>query len=205
MTYIEENKLIREQFDLVVLSIGFKPSKNVLDLAKKFNIELDEYGFNKSKPFSPLQTSREGIFACGMFSSPMDIPETVADASGVASQVAALLNPVKFTQIQEKVFEVPEKEIDITEEPRIGVLICHCGINIGKYVDIPQVIEHIKTLPNVVFCEYNLYSCSSDSQARIKEVIKPDKQNYKIYQDLFTVYRRIYMNLKMAMNSGISK
>ncbi|MFX0143661.1 MAG: CoB--CoM heterodisulfide reductase iron-sulfur subunit A family protein, partial [Candidatus Hodarchaeota archaeon] len=76
-----------------------------------------------------------------------------------------------FTEVREKIFEIPEKEIKITDEPRIGVLICHCGINIGKYIDIPRVIEHIKTLPNVVFCEDNLYSCSSDSQQRIKEVI----------------------------------
>jgi heterodisulfide reductase subunit A len=101
----------------------------------------------------------------------MDIPETVADASGVASQIAALLSDVKFTQVREKVFEIPEKEVKLTDEPRIGVLICHCGINIGKYVDIPCIIEHVKSLPNVVYCEDNLYSCSSDSQIRIKEVI----------------------------------
>ncbi|MHA1257831.1 MAG: heterodisulfide reductase, partial [Promethearchaeota archaeon] len=101
----------------------------------------------------------------------------MADASGVASQVAALLSSAKFSQIKEKVYEIPEKEVKLSEEPRIGVLICHCGINIGKYIEIPQVIDHIKKLPNVVYCEDNLYSCSSDSQVRIKEVIEEHNLN----------------------------
>jgi len=116
-------------------------------------------------------SSKEGIFLAGFCQGPMDIPETVADASGVASQVATLLNSFKFTETKEKIIGIPEKIVKETDITRIGVIICHCGINIGKYIDIPQVIEHIKTLPNVVFCEDNLYSCSSDSQERIKEVI----------------------------------
>ncbi|MFX0004752.1 MAG: 4Fe-4S binding protein, partial [Candidatus Hermodarchaeota archaeon] len=131
------------------------------------------YNFFKEKNhFTKSISSKKGIFLAGFCQGPMDIPETVADASGVASQVAALLSSAKFTQIKEKVFDIPEKAVDLTEEPRIGVLICHCGINIGKYIDIHEVVKHIKSLPNVVFCEDNLYSCSSDSQTRIKEVIE---------------------------------
>jgi heterodisulfide reductase subunit A len=107
----------------------------------------------------------------------MDIPETVADASGVASQVAMSLNSVKFSEIREKEGIEPEREIKITDAPRIGVLICHCGINIGKYVDISSAVEYVKTLPYVVHVEDNMYSCSSDSQIRIKELIKEHNLN----------------------------
>ncbi|MFX1425586.1 MAG: FAD-dependent oxidoreductase [Promethearchaeota archaeon] len=159
--------------NLVVLATPLVPSKGTEELAKILDIELDDYNFFKEKShFTKSISSKEGIFLAGFCQGPMDIPETVADASGVASQVAALLSSVKFSQIKEKIIEVPEKEVKLTDEPRIGVIICHCGINIGKYIDIPKVIEYIKNLPNVVFCEDNLYSCSSDSQERIKEVIK---------------------------------
>jgi len=158
--------------NLVVLATPLVPSKGTKEFSKIIGIELDHYDFYKEKSyFNKSLSSKDGIFLCGFAQGPMDIPETVADASGVASQVATLLNSAKFTEVKEKVFEIPEKKVGITDEPRIGVLICHCGINIGKYVDVPEVREYVKTLPNVVHCEDNLYSCSSDSQVRIKELI----------------------------------
>ncbi|MHA1988021.1 MAG: FAD-dependent oxidoreductase [Promethearchaeota archaeon] len=164
--------------NLVVLATPLVPSNGTKELAKILDIKLDTYDFFKEKYyFDKALSSKEGIFLCGFCQGPMDIPETVADASGVASQVATLLKSSKHSQIQKKEFEEPEKEVKITDTPRIGVLICHCGINIGKYINIPSVIEDIKTLPNVIICEDNLYSCSSDSQVRIKEIIQEFKLN----------------------------
>ena len=57
------------------------------------------------------------------------------------------------------------------EAPRIGVFICHCGINIGGVVNVPEVVEYAKTLPDVVYAEDNLYTCSSEGISRIKEGI----------------------------------
>ena len=158
--------------NLVVLATPLVPSKGTEELARILDIDLDEYKFFKEDShFFKSKSSKKGIFLSGFCQGPMDIPETVADSSGVASQVAVLLSPARFTQIKEKKYDIPEKEVKLTDEPRIGVLICHCGINIGKYIDIPKIIDYIKALPNVVFCEENLYSCSSDSQVKIKEVI----------------------------------
>jgi heterodisulfide reductase subunit A len=164
--------------NLVVLATPLVPKKGIGSLAKILDIELDKYEFFKEKSyFKKSLSSREGIFLCGFCQGPMDIPETVADASGVAAQVATLLNSVKFTKVRDKVFDVPEKEVSPTDEPRIGVLVCHCGINIGKYVDVPSVRDYIRSLPGVVWCEDNLYSCSSDSQELIKENIKEHNLN----------------------------
>jgi len=158
--------------NLVVLASPLVPSRGVKELGKSLGIELDKYNFFQEKSyFDKLKSSRDGVFLCGFCQGPMDIPETVADASGVAAQIADLLNSVKYTQIKEKTFDIPEKEVKITDEPRIGVMVCHCGINIGNYVDVPRVVEYVGKLPNVVVCEANLYSCSSDSQIRIKELI----------------------------------
>ena len=175
---LQNGKFNNFRANLVVLATPLVPSKGTEELAKVLGIGIDKYHFFKEKSFFDKSlSSRDGIFLCGFCQGPMDIPETVADASGVASQVATLLNSVKFTEVKEKVFEIPEFEVKLSDEPRIGILVCHCGINIGKYVDVSNVVEYLKKLPYVVHCEANLYSCSSDSQTRIKEVIQEKKLN----------------------------
>ena len=52
------------------------------------------------------------------------------------------------------------------------MFICHCGINIGSVVNVPEVVEYAKTLPGVVYAEHNLYTCSQDTQERIASQIE---------------------------------
>jgi heterodisulfide reductase subunit A len=69
-------------------------------------------------------------------------------------------------------------EIDVGEQPpRVGVFICHCGINIGAVVDVPAVTEYAKTLPDVVIADNNLYTCSADTQVILKRMISEYKLN----------------------------
>jgi len=63
------------------------------------------------------------------------------------------------------------------EEPRIGVFICHCGVNIGGVVKVPEVVKYAKTLPNVAYSEDNIYTCSEAGLASIKEAIKKHDLN----------------------------
>jgi heterodisulfide reductase subunit A len=60
----------------------------------------------------------------------------------------------------------------LSEEPRIGVFICHCGVNIGGVVNVPEVTEYAKTLPHVTYAEHNLYTCSEAGLVAIKKAIK---------------------------------
>jgi len=59
--------------------------------------------------------------------------------------------------------------------PRIGVFICHCGHNIASVVKVEELVEHAKTLPNVVWVDRNLYSCSEEGLASIKDAIKENQ------------------------------
>jgi heterodisulfide reductase subunit A len=63
------------------------------------------------------------------------------------------------------------------ESPRIGVFVCHCGINIGGVVNVPKVVEYAKTLPDVAYAEDNLYTCSSEGISKIKEGIAKHNLN----------------------------
>ena len=63
------------------------------------------------------------------------------------------------------------------EEVRIGVFVCHCGTNIGGILDVPTLAEYAKTLPNVVFSQDNLYTCSEVGLTEIMENIKEQNLN----------------------------
>ena len=133
-------------------------------------MELNQYDFAKTDLFNPVQTTRPGIFACGAFSSPKDIPDTVTQASAAAGCVNQLLYEKKGTLITEKT--LPPEIFVRGQSPRIGVFICHCGTNIGGFLDVPEVTRYAKTLPNVVMSDRNLYTCSADTQTIIKEKVK---------------------------------
>ncbi|GAF89003.1 unnamed protein product, partial [marine sediment metagenome] len=166
----EDGKIIEENFEMVVLSVGLNPPDDAKYLADKFGIELNEYKFAKTDIFNPVQTTIPGIFACGAFSSPKDIPETVTQASAAAGCVNTLLFDQRNTLITEKT--LPPEIFVAGQPPRIGVFVCHCGVNIGGYVDVPQVVKYASSLPNVVLADQNLYTCSADTQTIIKDMIK---------------------------------
>ncbi len=171
----EDGRFVEETYNLVVLAVGLNPPEDAKKLAKIFNIELNEYDFCKTSSFNPVDTSREGIYVCGAFSSPKDIPETVTEASAAAGRVDMLLAPSRGTLITKKKY--PEELAVQGQPPRIGVFICHCGINIGGFVDVPLVTEYAQGLPGVVLADRNLYTCSADTQDIIKEKIKEHDLN----------------------------
>jgi len=176
LTYtVDRNEVREEEFDMVVLSVGFQPSPSNADLAEKVGIDLDKYGFCQTKIFSPCETSRDGIYACGAFQGPMDIPESVVTSSGAAALSGQLLHSQRNTLVTEKEYP-PEKDIS-NEEPKIGVFICHCGTNIARIVDVPEDVKYASTLPHVVHAENNLFTCSSDATKHIVEVIKEKDLN----------------------------
>ena len=167
--YDEEGRFHEESFDLVVLSVGMEMSPEVKKLGHSLGVELDEHGFCRTLGYRPLETSRPGVFACGPFVQPKDIPETVVEASAAASQAESLLAGVRGTLTKAREYP-PERDVS-REEPRVGVFVCHCGSNIGGFLDVPGVAEYARTLPHVAHAEDNLYTCSQDSVELIKQRI----------------------------------
>ena len=85
-----ERRVKSQEFDLVILATACAPTKGIVELAKIFNVELDEYHFIKTSPLSPVDTTVPGIFVCGCAESPMDVPESVAQASSAAERAAEM-------------------------------------------------------------------------------------------------------------------
>ena len=170
LRYTFENGAVQyEEFDMVVLSIGLQARESNLKLSGNLDIKLNEFGFCRSDTFSPLSTTREGIFVCGAMNGPKDIPESVVSASG------AVANAVRFLKLERQDLPsgndaIPEKNVS-GERPRVGVFVCHCGINIAGVVDVKNVAEYAGTLENVEHFEDVIYACSTDCLDTIKKRI----------------------------------
>jgi heterodisulfide reductase subunit A len=158
-----------------VLSAGIRPSPRAMALAGRLGVAQTDTGYCLTEALAPLETSRPGVFVCGTFTEPKDIPETVMQSSGAAARVMALLADCRGTMVEPKRYP-PERDVS-GEEPRVGVFVCHCGRNIGGVVDVPAVVEYARSLPNVVHAEDNLYTCSTDSQAKIRAAIGDERLN----------------------------
>ena len=174
--YVDENGEAKEEtFSMVVLSVGLTIPDTAVELAKRLGISLDQYNFAVTDPFAPVETSRPGIYTCGVFQGPKDIPESVTQASAAACLAGADLSEARGKDT--RTVEIPE-QIDVSsQEPRIGVFVCNCGINIGGIVDVPAVQEYAAKLPGVVMSDSNLFTCSQDTQEKIKDMIKEYRLN----------------------------
>jgi len=171
----EAGKTVYENFDIVVLSVGLEITPESIGIAKKLGVHLNHYNFVDSNSFEPVKTSRPGVYACGVFEGPKDIPDTVAQASAAAAAATSALAEVRGTKIKKKEYP-PER--DVSKEPlKIGVFVCHCGLNIGGIAAVPEIVEYARTLPGVVYVEDNLFTCAEDTQAKMQQVIMERQLN----------------------------
>jgi heterodisulfide reductase subunit A-like polyferredoxin len=166
----ESGELKEETFDMVVLSVGLAPNPEIEQMAEKLGIELNSHGYAETRSFEPVSTNRNGIYLCGVFQGPKDIPQSVMEASAAAAASGQIIAGARGTMTRTK--ELPPEQDFSGEEPRIGVFVCNCGINIGGIADVPAVRDYTGTLPHVVHVEDNLFTCSQDTQDKMKEVIK---------------------------------
>ena len=201
--YVTENgELKNEIFDLIVLSVGLETSPDMIDFAKTVNIELTEMNFCKTTSFEPVATSRKGIYVCGVFQGPKDIPQAVVDSSAAASAAGEILTSARNTLTKTKE-DIPEINV-FGEPPRIGVFVCHCGTNIAGVIDVLKVAEYAATLPYVEHSSDNLFSCSQDTQDNMAHIIKEKKLN-RIVVAACTPKTHEPLFQETLLNAGLNK
>ena len=176
LRYVAQDGQIRDEtFDMVVLSTGLEVNPSAVDLAQNLGVDLDRHHFVRTDSFHPVATSRPGVFACGVFTGPKDIPQSVMEASAAACAAAEPLAAARHTLTRQ--VRVPAERDVRREAPRIGVFVCNCGINIGGVVRVPEVAAYARTLAGVVYVEENLFTCSQDTQDKMAEVIREQRLN----------------------------
>jgi heterodisulfide reductase subunit A len=182
--------------------VGLGVDDGAIGLAKNLGIELDHYHYVKTAGLDPVQTSRPGIYVCGTYQASKDIPSSVIEASAAAGQVGSRLCDVRGTQTKTK--ETIQETNVCGQSPRIGVFVCCCGTNIAGFVDVPQVVEFAKTLPNVVYAEKNLFSCSQDTQGQISHIIRDHRLN-RVVVSACTPKTHELLFQETLINAGLNK
>jgi heterodisulfide reductase subunit A len=176
LRYVSEaGKRVEEPFDMVVLSVGLEVPGKAVDLAKRLGVELNHYFFAQTSSFAPVESSQPGIYVCGVCQAPKDIPASVVESSAAAGVVGGRLAKARWSLTKKK--EIPQEMNVRGEPPRIGVFVCCCGTNIAGTVDVPAVVAFAKGLPFVAYVEQNLFSCSQDTQEKMKQIIKEQRLN----------------------------
>jgi heterodisulfide reductase subunit A len=164
----------RLEADLVVLSVAAAPNEGAIGLAEHLGIGTDQYGFiaRRDPAVSAVETERDGIFVCGSAVGPQVIPDCVAQASAAAARAGLYLGDYR---VEEEVEEV--EPLDLSGPPRVGVMVCHCGVNVAGVLDVEELAANALALPDVVVAETELFACSSTGQSRLPELIKEHRLN----------------------------
>jgi heterodisulfide reductase subunit A len=203
VTYIDAgNRVQKAEFHLVVLSVGLGIAPETAELAKQLGVQLSPYNFAETSYYSPVTTSQPGIFACGSFTGPKDIPDSVMEGSAAAASAARTLAAARGALQKEMTFP-PETDVS-ADPPRVGVFICHCGKNIGGVADIPSLVERSREIPNVEYVQDNLFSCSQDSQNQMVQMIQEHHLNRVLVAACSpTTHAPMFQN--MLQNAGLNK
>ncbi|MGC9203803.1 MAG: hydrogenase iron-sulfur subunit [Thermoplasmata archaeon] len=160
-----------DYFDAVVLATASIPSRGTKELSKALGIELNEYGFFRTSHRNPVESTREGIFIAGCASGPKDIPDSVTEASAAAAAAQRYVTKREWIEMEKA------EPLTISDEPRIGVFLCDCGTNIAGVVNVAEVAEKVKSIPNVVYVEENKYTCAGSTQDNIVKKIREHNIN----------------------------
>lgn len=172
----DQGKQIEDYFDMVILSIGLETPDSMVRLANNIGIYMTPDRFASISAFMPVLTSKKGIFTCGAFNGPRDIPQSVIGGSAAAASVGCLLAGVRHTKTKPEAFR-PEPTLDQMAIPRIGVFICHCGSNISDAIDVEQLAAFAQTLPDVAYVERYLFSCTTKTLKQMMATIEQNKLN----------------------------
>jgi len=160
-------ELTAEEYDIVVLANAMIPNADNPEMAGILGVDTDEHGFFKSVEPSGIESTRPGVYLAGCIGGPRDIPDSVTQASGAAAKALALAPPSAEVSIK----ELP---MNVADEVRVGVFVCHCGSNIAGTVDVADVAEYAAGLDGVVYADHTLFTCSDITQKNIGEIIQKE-------------------------------
>ncbi len=160
--------------DLVVLSVAAAPNDGALELARILGIETDPYGFiaRHDPAISAVESTRAGIFVCGSAVGPQVIPDCVAQASAAAARAQLFLADQRADERK-----APVEALDVSGPPRVGVLVCHCGVNIAGVLDVEDLVRQAAALPDVVVARDHIFACSAAGQDELVELVREHKLN----------------------------
>ncbi|MCD6594526.1 CoB--CoM heterodisulfide reductase iron-sulfur subunit A family protein [bacterium] len=152
---------IREDFDMVVLSVGQVVTESVRKLAESADIETDKWGFAKLPDLKSLETSSKDVFVAGSFESPKDIAESITQASAASAEIIARLG-IDGKQESQTIYGNPP------DDGKIGIVLCKCAGTISDNVDWDKLTEYFETKKDVAEIIQIDTLCTQDGLNRLQ-------------------------------------
>ena len=181
LNLVDEGGSVQEEdFDMVVLAVGFEPPRGFQELGKGLGVDLNRYGFCVTDTFHPGDSSQPGILVSGAFREPKDISETVIEASAVAASATRFVERNGATPEREMAkpgFSGEEERNVLQEWPRVGVFLCDCRAEIGAVIDLHTLAEQSEEMRDVAFVQVIHNACMSSGRELIAEAIQEHELN----------------------------
>jgi heterodisulfide reductase subunit A len=184
-----QGPLTAERFDLLVLAVGIRPPRQAVEIARTLGINLNPYGFCETDKFSPLATSRQGVFVCGAFASPKEIAETILDGAGAAAEAMSMLRgrlgkrtfsrgqPFLNHAAARSFPRDPSTALRAGSRKGIAVALCECAGEISDTVDLRAVAKHTAALPGVRAVEVVPLACLPEGEAHLRRLLADTEVN----------------------------
>ncbi len=162
--------------DLMVLSVGQRPSAGIAELCEMIGIETNPWGFAATEPFSFTRTARKGIVVGGAYSGLKDISNSVIQASAAALTASRLIHASGGGLTPEPSEEKPL--IDVSRErPRILVVICTCGEALLEGIDMEEITHQLQADSLVNKVELLQQFCTHTGWSDLPKLIKGHRPN----------------------------
>jgi heterodisulfide reductase subunit A len=142
LSQLEHRHVRKEEFDLCVLAIGQRPPEGSKKLARIVGVDLNEWGFCETVDPGGVETTRPGVYVCGAFSEPKDIPDTIIQATACALEALGRTGGTARKPLTQGA-QRPD------EEPSIGVALCRCHGEISGSIDMEELKQMIQSRPGV--------------------------------------------------------
>ena len=162
----EAGKFHEEPYDVVVLSVGVHPPEQSERVARMLGIDLNDYGFCHTEKFTPVATTRAGVFAAGAVSAPREMAEAFTTSTAAANEVIQLLSTLRKPAVPAR----PQPAMP-AGPARVGVFVCRCGGTIEGKIDTADVAMYAATLPQVVYAAAVDFPCLAEGQEEIRKAI----------------------------------
>lgn len=199
INYAAATKPVKEEFDLVVLAAGIRPSIRLTETAGILQIPLNEFGFVQVDELDPVATKRQGVFSVGGSQGPLDVPETMALASAAAAATARVLGKSEGRPVSKP---VPER--DVTKEPtRVGVFLCKAGLEAMGAAD-DAVVKAAKGQGEVAVVECEQSLCKPESIAKIQNLIATQGLNRVVVAPC-VLKHNLNLFQEAAQNAGLNR
>ncbi len=185
LEYVDENGIKQEEtYDLVVLSVGLRPSPYLAELASQIGLELNDYQFIATDNLKPAETNVAGVFVCGGTAGPRDVHQSVVEAAAAAAKSAILLKG-------EGACIAPSDYRDVADqEPSVGVVISLCPSKAPGFEDLCEKLqEYVAKLAGVDFVD-RLDLTDSEAFERLADTLKNKSVNRLVYASCSPVMHR---------------